>query len=216
MLPGEQAYRAWRVFNDGICLSESGVEGVTIWFRRRLEDESSDSRIQLYRDGMWITNSAPNLLASDFGHNPPFDAVVLLDDGELYKLVRAAEGPEHLGLDRERLVTPGDTSRWKRLRELLAAVNKRLRDEVGEREDSSTFTPLTSLRSPDRRCVQRMSYHSIARAKVPVRRKRPPHRNPIRMVLNESATLIPSRNLHDRSPLQSPVQRCRSRAAACR
>ena len=142
LIPGQQAWRAWQCFESGRELPVSGVEGVTIRIRPRLENEGYDSRVQLYRDGMWITNAAPNLQPNDFGGSQPFDAVVLVEEGELYGLVRDAEGPEHLGLDRERIIVKGGgDSRWKRLRELLAVVRDRLRDAAGERERDSAFTP---------------------------------------------------------------------------
>ena len=141
LLPGEQAYRAWRVFSEGVRLTDSGVDGATVWFRRLLDDEGGYSRIQLYRDGMWITNEAPHLLDRDFAHSLPFDAVVLLEPGALYDLVRDAEGPEHLGLHRERLVADGDDQRWRQLRELLSVIRDRLRQEAGERERTTAFTP---------------------------------------------------------------------------
>ena len=134
---GQQAWRAWRVFASGERLTFSGVDGCTVWFRLRGESEGNDSsRVQLYRDGMWITNVAPHLEPPDFGSSKPFDAVVLLEDGELYKLVRAAEGPEHLGLDSKRLGND-----WQRLRGLLAIVGKRLRETAGERERGDPYTP---------------------------------------------------------------------------
>lgn len=107
LIPGQQAWRAWQCFESGRELPASGVEGVTIRIRPRLENEGYDSRVQLYRDGMWITNAAPNLQPNDFGGSQPFDAVVLVEEGELYGLVRDAEGPEHLGLDRERIIVKG-------------------------------------------------------------------------------------------------------------
>ena len=141
LLPGEQAYRAWRVFSEGVRLADSGVSGATVWFRRLLDDEGGYSRIQLYRDGMWITNEAPHLLDRDFVHSLPFDGVVLVEPGPLYDLVRDAEGPEHLGLHRERLVTDGDDQRWRQLREMLSVIRDRLRREAGERERTTAFTP---------------------------------------------------------------------------
>lgn len=143
LVPGQQAWRAWQCFDSGRELPASGVEGVTIRIRPRLENEGYDSRVQLYRDGMWITNEAPHLRVNDFGGSRPFDAVVLVERGELYELVRDAEGPEHLGLDRERIIVKGGggDSRWKRLRELLAVVRERLRDAAGERERDRAFTP---------------------------------------------------------------------------
>ena len=142
LVPGQQVWRAWQCFESGRELPASGVEGVTIRIRPRMENEGYDSRVQLYRDGMWITNEAPHLRVNDFGGFQPFDAVVLVEEGELYGLVRDAEGPEHLGLDRERIIVKGGgDSRWKRLRELLAVVRDRLRGAAGERERDHAFTP---------------------------------------------------------------------------
>lgn len=107
LVPGQQVWRAWQCFESGRELPASGVEGVTIRIRPRMENEGYDSRVQLYRDGMWITNEAPHLRVNDFGGFQPFDAVVLVEEGELYGLVRDAEGPEHLGLDRERIIVKG-------------------------------------------------------------------------------------------------------------
>lgn len=103
LVSGQQVWRAWQVFDGGRELADVGVEGVRVWLRPREKDEGYDSRVQLYRDGMWITNGAPNLQPNDFGNSQPFDAVVLVERGELYELVRDAEGPEHLGLARERI-----------------------------------------------------------------------------------------------------------------
>ena len=140
--PGQQAWRAWQVFDGGRELADVSVEGVRVWFRPRARDEGYDSRVQLYRDGMWITNAAPNLLTSDFGNTQPFDAVVLTERGEMYGLVRDAEGPEHLELDRERLGGGGGgNSRWSRLRDLLGVIRDRLREAAGERERDNIFTP---------------------------------------------------------------------------
>ncbi len=136
-IAGQQVYRAWRVFDQGETL-ESGVDGVVIRFRRRTDDEGHESsRVQLYRDGMWITNKAPELEYSDFAGNLPFDAVVLVEEGKLYDLIRNAEGPEHRGLDRERL----GPNRWAELRRLLGIVRDRLREAAGTMEREKTFTP---------------------------------------------------------------------------
>ena len=141
-LPGEQAWRAWRVFDDGAARDlDCELDGVHIRFRSLAGEPVRDSRVQIYRDGMWITNKAPGLMPGDFGGNQPFDAVVMLTRGELYGLVRDAEGPEHRGLDRNRLVVGKNTKRWRTLRKLLRDVAARLREEAGERDDASAFVP---------------------------------------------------------------------------
>ena len=142
LLPGEQAWRAWRVFDAPSARDlDCGLEGVRIRFRSLDGEPVRDSRVQLYRDGMWITNEAPGLETGQFGGNRPFDAVVMLTRGELYELARDAEGPEHRGLDRARLVVGADASRWHRLRELLRVVADRLRAEAGERDEAEAFVP---------------------------------------------------------------------------
>ena len=142
LLPGEQAWRAWRVFEAASARDlDCGLEGVRIRFRPLDGEPTRDSRVQLYRDGMWITNEAPHLETGQFGGSRPFDAVVMLTRGELYELVRDAEGPEHRGLDRSRLVVAGNARRWHRLRELLRAVASRLREEAGERDEAAAFVP---------------------------------------------------------------------------
>lgn len=137
LVPGQQVWRAWQCFESGRELPASGVEGVTIRIRPRARDEGYDSRVQLYRDGMWITNEAHHLCVKDFGGFQPFDAVVLVEEGgEMYDLVRAAEGPEHRGLDPKRL-----GGGWQRLRELLATIRDWLREAAGERNHDEAFTP---------------------------------------------------------------------------
>ena len=164
LLPGAQAWRAWRVFGSASARDLGcGLGGVRIRFRSLDGEPVRDSRVQLYRDGMWITNDAPGLAPGDFGGSRPFDAVVMLTRGELYDLVRDAEGPEHRGLDRNRLVVGRDASRWLRLRGLLRAVAARLREEAGERDEASAFVP------PD----FAMFSGETMRAAEPVRRYRP-------------------------------------------
>ena len=65
------------------------------------------SRVQVFRNGMWITNEADRLLSRDFNGFKPFDAVLEIDSGDVGDLIRGAEGPEHRGLERRRLGKQG-------------------------------------------------------------------------------------------------------------
>ncbi len=59
---------------------------------------SGYTRIDLFRNGMWITDSIPDLSQADFTNRQPFHAVIAVDadDGdELHRLIRKAEGPMH-------------------------------------------------------------------------------------------------------------------------
>ena len=112
-LPGEQAYRAYETLHRGEKLSVPPLDGdvpdqsARVFFRSLPSSERT--RVQVFRDGMWITYRAPHLEYHAFGKVKPFDAVVLLDDpgserkGTLYDLVRGAEGPAHRHLERRRL-----------------------------------------------------------------------------------------------------------------
>lgn len=201
LIPGQQAWRAWQCFESGRELPVSGVEGVTIRIRPRLENEGYDSRVQLYRDGMWITNAAPNLQPNDFGGSQPFDAVVLVEEGELYGLVRDAEGPEHLGLDRERIIVKGGG----------AILDGSACASCWPSSATVCATPLASASAtvPSHRpisrssvgiaCGRRSPCAPIARVSAPTPRTMPPFRRPSRMV----ATL----------PTARPPNRARNRTA---
>ena len=59
---------------------------------------NGSSRIDLFRNGMWITDSIPLLGTADFADRQPFLAVIEIDakdGGELHRLIRKAEGPMH-------------------------------------------------------------------------------------------------------------------------
>ena len=77
-------------------------------------------RVDLFRDGMWITDSLPGMHASDFSDRKPFHAVLLLDrgdGGQLLDIINKAEGPDHNSLDLRRLSKK--TQERARLLELL-------------------------------------------------------------------------------------------------
>ena len=134
-LSGEQAYRAWQVLTMGDAhILDAGVE---VRIRLLEKDEGAASRVQIFRDGMWITNQAPRLGPRFFTGYNPFDAVVMISQGKLARLVRDAEGPEHRGLDRRRL---GHRDR-QQLDSLLAGIQRDLQQLVGKVERSKEFQP---------------------------------------------------------------------------
>ena len=133
-LAGSRAHRAWETLCDGRSMPRNGME---IRVRELPKNTTSRSQVNLFRDGMWITYEAQNLRVSDFGGVKPFDAVVLLAKGEVYDLVRDAEGPEHRGLEPKRL-TPDKKAA---LRNNLKEIANQLRDEVGEPDDAQEYIP---------------------------------------------------------------------------
>ena len=133
-LPGEQAYRAYETLHQGEELAVPPLEGdakdpsVRVFFRSLSSSERT--RVQVFRDGMWITNRAPHLEYHAFGKAKPFDAVVLLADpgserkGTLYDLVRGAEGPAHRHLERRRLKHDSRPRLEKKLKSLARILSE--------------------------------------------------------------------------------------------
>ena len=135
-LAGEQAYRCVRTLEEGETLSLAC--GARAKVRRLDAEEGTTSRVQLFRDGMWITNRADALTAPEFTGFHSFDAAVMVEKGEIWELVRAAEGPEHRGLNRRRLETAWDK---RRLLKLLRGIRKELREWAGKVEEQAEYTP---------------------------------------------------------------------------
>ena len=134
-LAGEFAHRAWRTLEEGEPLT---IAGARVRFRSLDAGAQRDSRVHVFRNGMWIASDVQQLRTGVFAGYRPFDAVVLLDQGELYNLACGAEGPEHRGLTPKRL---GDREQQARLNALLRTLRNGLRDHAGEEELSSQFVP---------------------------------------------------------------------------
>lgn len=135
-LSGEQAYRAWRALEEGRKL-RLGEGGDVVYFRSLVDQPKARSRVQLFRNGMWITNAADRLLPRDFNGFKPFDAVLEIGSGTIGNLIRGAEGPEHRGLERRRL----GKQDGRRLLEKLKKIAAMLQAEAGRVEQSEEFTP---------------------------------------------------------------------------
>lgn len=134
-LSGEQAYRAWETLEHGKTVELEA--GATARFRRlEYDGRRPTTRVQLFRNGMWITNKPPYLGPPDFGGHNPFDAVVMTGSGQLAGLVRGAEGPEHRGIEMGRLGSRDS----KRLRDLLKGIADR-RGQAGEIRGAEEYEP---------------------------------------------------------------------------
>ncbi len=134
-IAGSVAYSAVLTLRDGQQIDTP--KGIRARWRSLAGIDGAQTQVHVFRRGMWITSRADGLKKADFADQEPFDAVISLDDGELEELVRAAEGPEHRGLDHKRL----EPDEKKRLRERLHAVAQLLRAEIGERDDLQEYTP---------------------------------------------------------------------------
>ena len=74
-LAGEQGYRSLQTLSNGRVLETDIDRSIKVYFRDLGANSNDRSRVQIFRDGMWITNRAPELGTGAFGGVQPFDAV---------------------------------------------------------------------------------------------------------------------------------------------
>lgn len=94
---------------------------------RELGSGSGGTHLQLFRNGMWISNDVPYNKASDFRDTMPFNGVVALEPDIAEKacaLVAGFEGPRHIDIDLRR------QGRESKDRQALEAFLKELREGV--------------------------------------------------------------------------------------
>lgn len=92
------------------------------------------SRVELCRNGMWITDDLPKLQRNRFTDFKPFHCVILLDasDGEIHRLVRKAEGPLHNHLEAGKWLSNEEKAA---LNKALEAVFSKLNEVVPTQEN---------------------------------------------------------------------------------
>ena len=91
------------------------------------------TRVDLFRNGMWITDDVFALRRSDFANRQPFHAVIEVeakDSGALHRLVRKAEGPMHDTLSFSLLSKTEEAELRVSLRQLADCIRDQL-PEVG-------------------------------------------------------------------------------------
>ena len=124
-LPEGLAYRSWKTIEEGTVIGNA--LGAEIRFRP-LEQNERYTRVNFYRDGMWITWEAP--WVTGFGGYQPFDAAVMVEPGsELYNLIRDSEGATHYHINHDNLA---ENSKKNRLRKLLTQITTLLKEEAEE------------------------------------------------------------------------------------
>jgi len=124
-LSGSRAYDAWLTVREGKPVQAATDLGpVEMKIRRPID--GGRTRIELCRNGMWITDRLPRL-QNQFGELEAFHCVILLHENmEVKRLVRKAEGQLHNQLAMNGL---GGQEK-KQLARVLDAIRKRLHDEI--------------------------------------------------------------------------------------
>lgn len=147
--------RAHAAYETLLHAQSREIEGGLLYVRPAKLDRGASSHVNLFRDGMWITNSAPRLRTADFGGTAPFDAVLALkrssdpSDDDLYELVRNAEGAEHRDLKRAELTQAQWRAMTDRLREIGDAIRTAVGAQVGDEQVIEGFAQIDGAQMRD-------------------------------------------------------------------
>ncbi len=102
---------------------------------------SGRSRIDLCRNGMWITDDLPGLKPSKFTDRRPFHAVIKVtaQDGQIHQLIRKSEGPLHNHIEARKWLRPEEAKKLKeafdKIADFLLEKLERLAEESFEVDD---------------------------------------------------------------------------------
>ncbi len=141
-LSGLKAFDAHRTFRLGKPLQvDTSHGGIDI----RLNPNASGApRIDLCRNGMWITNSIPGFYGK-FADRVPFHAVLSLKaeaGGDLHDHVRSAEGPLHDSLELKRLENDDRSACRVALGEIVESLRAHTAEVESEAFASEEFLTL--------------------------------------------------------------------------
>ena len=98
------------------------IEIGNIYISLMLPSLDRNPRVDLFRNGMWITDRAYGLKRSNFANCQPFHAVIEIESengGNLHRLIRKAEGPMHDALALE-LLSKSEQNTLKKYLEQIA------------------------------------------------------------------------------------------------
>ena len=135
-LSGSRALAAFETIKNGEDILVDTEIGPTSMRWRELS-QGGPSRVDLCRNGMWVTDDLPKLGRYRFADFQPFHCVILLDaaDGEIHRLVRKAESPLHNRLEARKWLFKEEKAA---LDKAMAAVFSKLQ-EVVPRHDAEEF-----------------------------------------------------------------------------
>ena len=126
-LSGYRAYGAFGALKEPPRKCETSKGNVDVFFRSSNDIEMT--RIDLCRNGMWISDKFPALGREHFADHEPFQCVICVDagsGGELHRLVKKAEGPLHNELNTE----PLEPAERKDLRDAFGEIREFLQKAV--------------------------------------------------------------------------------------
>ena len=134
---GRNAWAAWKTLSDEKSRRSVETSLGPIDIALAIPAPADSTRIDLVRNGMWITDDIPSLGQSEFTESRPFHAVLLPKRGsDLHRLVRKAEGPMHNSLSFNLL----SAEEKKNLKSAFRAIGDWIKSEVPKIDDEE-YTP---------------------------------------------------------------------------
>ena len=112
-LSGSRAANAYLTVTKGTKHSvDVGCGNIDVVIHDAIEGKS---RIDLCRNGMWISENLPNLALYKFSDRKPFHCLlkVTAEDGEIHRLIRKSEGPLHNHIEVSKWLQPEEQKRLK-------------------------------------------------------------------------------------------------------
>ena len=126
------------------------------------------TRLDLFRNGMWITDRLGHLSRADFADKQPFHAVLMPKPGELHRLIRKAEGPLHNEVSRKHLDDKEERRDMRKgLKAVADAIRRLVPDLGGEEYTPDDFLVVETGGEVDGAGTKRFSLYG---APVPVQR----------------------------------------------
>ncbi len=142
-ISGNRAYEAYKTATEGQAhLIDVGCGEIKIVIRNLI---GGNTRIDLCRNGMWITDRLPHLGSYKFTDKKPFHCLIKVkaDDGEIHQLIRKSEGPLHNHIEAKKWLNEKERQKLTTAMKITAdfLMNKidDLQDEVFEVEDFLTL-----------------------------------------------------------------------------
>ena len=125
---GQNAYSILRTL-AGRPRQRVEVSGGVAYLSLMMPSLTGNVRVDLFRNGMWITDDMVALRRADFADRQPFHAVIEVEakeSGELHKLIRKAEGPMHDTLSFSLLSTTEKEELRKSLRQIADCIKEQV------------------------------------------------------------------------------------------